>query len=1206
MNEINKNEKEFQQHSTEYIYKRLFSDKQNSPRRFLLADEVGLGKTIVAKSVIKKIFESGKGKINILYICSNQELARQNVVKLKPNKSVKPVEGSRLTLLIPKLYNEKKLDNKIKHFIISLTPGTSIEIKTTTGQKDERKFLYYLLLRIYGIKDSNKIYFLREYFKCNVKNICDWLYAGWQEYREDASKNEMISKEFRKKVKDAWDSINIIKELSLSGKYDNKKYNFRGFVLGLARDFSNDNNVTNKKLRNKLIGLLRCELAKVTVDYLDPKLIILDEFQRFRTILKDIKPNSLQEKILSNKDVPILMLSATPYKMYTMIEEGTHHCEELKETLKFLYGESSADRVSNLDGLFNKYINSLKDFVQKDERTIKEDIDRPLLGVKNKIEHELKKVMLRIERRIFFEDCNESIDAKLKSSPVNESELKEFMILTDMIDGTTVSRHSLLEYWKSDDHLLNFMDKEYELIRKVKKTKIKKAFALLRQRGLAFSKQDIKRYRSLCIQNFKLRKLTEQIMPDMVKTKALWLAPTYKYYKYANASKCGDICPSKYLIFSNWRFVPKAISMLLSYEVERMLIGKKYRNYYDEQKRKPLLIFRSSKKKKKKLETYSILNIFYPCLFFASKVNHLKLRLDSEKDLNYITMLKKTVAYLSEELKELGIHILPEARSREKGMTAFDMMLFIDHQYLSKEKKAASGFIMAAFKDAATIIKKTNRTEGIFVEYVKDIEYKLKTMPQEMVISEHDMELLADIALSSPSICLMRTAMGLFLESSSLKKEFIYSKILKISLSSVRSYFNKYWVKEVIDSDIKNVGSRYAYWKKIIKYCAKNHFQEVIDEYGFMVKKSQHAEEEDGVKEFEGFIGDFEKALGIQVGTPTYYDGTSSKSGIRCHFAMRFGDEVVEKNGGVIRGPQVREAFNSPFWPFVLATTSIGQEGLDFHRYCKDVVHWNLPSNPVDLEQREGRVNRYNSITIRKNIERDFSLVQILKDGTVDNVNFWGHIFNYVENNTDVENILKKGIAPNWIYSGPQKINRHLYFCDFSRDHEKYKQLKEHLTYYRLAFGQPRQDDLVDYLASKMRNKKDIGRYLPIYMINLAPDFSKGVKKRAMKYANAWIGDRKKVKKLIKEARIKLCIAKKVHPDIESHFKRMLDYLKEWTCQENPFITDWEAKRIMAGLVYLLDPFDECCDYYRQTAYKDDVKFIETIEEKIKERKGNN
>ena len=71
-------------------------------------------------------------------------------------------------------------------------------------------------------------------------------------------------------------------------------------------------------------------------------------------------------------------------------------------------------------------------------------------------------------------------------------------------------------------------------------------------------------------------------------------------------------------------------------------------------------------------------------------------------------------------------------------------------------------------------------------------------------------------------------------------------------------------------------------------------------------------------------------------------------------------------NTGVISSDQqasqhpdaVGAAFNPPFWPFVMGTTYIGQEGLDFHWYCHAVVHWNLPPNPVDLEQREGRVHQ--------------------------------------------------------------------------------------------------------------------------------------------------------------------------------------------------------------------------------------------------------
>ena len=77
---------------------------------------------------------------------------------------------------------------------------------------------------------------------------------------------------------------------------------------------------------------------------------------------------------------------------------------------------------------------------------------------------------------------------------------------------------------------------------------------------------------------------------------------------------------------------------------------------------------------------------------------------------------------------------------------------------------------------------------------------------------------------------------------------------------------------------------------------------------------------------------------------------------LRSHFAVRFGRGTAEDSQNVQRETQVREAYNSPFWPFILASTSVGQEGLDFHQYCHAILHWNLPGNPVDLEQREGRV----------------------------------------------------------------------------------------------------------------------------------------------------------------------------------------------------------------------------------------------------------
>lgn len=77
---------------------------------------------------------------------------------------------------------------------------------------------------------------------------------------------------------------------------------------------------------------------------------------------------------------------------------------------------------------------------------------------------------------------------------------------------------------------------------------------------------------------------------------------------------------------------------------------------------------------------------------------------------------------------------------------------------------------------------------------------------------------------------------------------------------------------------------------------------------------------------------------------------------------MPFADAKVEKpNGGEdrLRTDDMRRAFNTPFWPNVLTTTSLGQEGLDFHVWCRQLLHWDLCSSPLDLEQREGRIQRF-------------------------------------------------------------------------------------------------------------------------------------------------------------------------------------------------------------------------------------------------------
>jgi hypothetical protein len=189
---------------------------------------------------------------------------------------------------------------------------------------------------------------------------------------------------------------------------------------------------------------------------------------------------------------------------------------------------------------------------------------------------------------------------------------------------------------------------------------------------------------------------------------------------------------------------------------------------------------------------------------------------------------------------------------------------------------------------------------------------------------------------------------------------------------------------------------------------------------------------------------------------------------IRCRYALRFGDDRNVDDERT-RGVDVRIAFNSPFRPFVLATTSIGQEGLDFHQYCHRVVHWNLPSNPVDLEQREGRVHRYKGHVIRRNLALRYTLAAIAADQTLSDP--WRQIFERaISERSDDANDL----VPFWIYEADErntaeklsKIERIVPVLPLSREVGRMKQLKRSLVAYRSVIGQPRQQELLEHLLA--------------------------------------------------------------------------------------------------------------------------------------------
>jgi hypothetical protein len=329
------------------------------------------------------------------------------------------------------------------------------------------------------------------------------------------------------------------------------------------------------------------------------------------------------------------------------------------------------------------------------------------------------------------------------------------------------------------------------------------------------------------------------------------------------------------------------------------------------------------------------------------------------------------------------------------------------------------------------------------------------------------LELLAEVAVASPAVCALRALARVTGGMPLTSNVGVRTAAGQVGWA-FRSLLNRPSVTAMVRGLYEASGQ--PYWRQVLRYAADGVLQSVLDEYAHVLRDSlgvrEHEPGEAAVQMAEEMaVALTMRTVALGVDHVRVRDGgvAIGSDRMRISFAMAFGDHRDERQREGIRQEQLRTAFNSPFRPFVLASTSVGQEGLDFHQYCHAVVHWNLPSNPVDLEQREGRVHRYKCHAVRKNLARAFRH----KLEGLDASDPWEALFQIAC--AELPD-LHRGMVPFWVFDpeGGAAIERHVPTIPLSQDERRYEDLRRSLAVYRMVFGQPRQEDLLAYLVDRV------------------------------------------------------------------------------------------------------------------------------------------
>ncbi len=1083
--------KDFQRATVDVVYDSLF---RNGQQRMLIADEVGLGKTIVAKGIIarriKDKIEAGDNTpLKVTYICSNQVIAHENVGKLDiyPDRQSHDRFATRLTYLA--FEPSDGGDGMLR--LNTLTPGTSFNKGSSTGQQEERKILYSLLMQDEQLSQNPKA--VAVMLRAGVLKIASEWYEELNAQRDTpcgASLRPCCFGRFLNALKlktigysdcPLFEHLGIFKAISL---YD--------AVIAFSQLLTLQNFRQFREGSDHLVRELKDTLSEVCVDYIDADIYILDEFQRFKELVNqegESEAADIARRIFGKEHARILLLSATPFKAYTgdsPWESGEEHYKEFRTILHFLFNED----ISCLQNYETHRQSLFKQLLELSSEST--DIDTTH---RDAVQQVLRQVMCRTERLSVSDDFNAMTIDKWQNQPLHVSagDVQNFIatdnvvrFLNDTDSKATHQLHASIEFCKSAPFPLSFLD-DYKLKQQLRARRREGAVQkeLRANRDAWIDHGKVHRYKLGFLEsetpaaNAKLTQVIQEVL-ERNGERLLWVPPSLPCYPLAG-SFANSMGFSKTLIFSAWLMVPRMLSSLISYEVERRTIGnagsidpqeKEARKYFHgkNEKRHPIpqLVY-SQKKDGESANNMSNLALLYPSQTLADVFDPVEAFIHHRtiEDLRNDVAAKIDKLIEDAELHRFG------SPAGESDRWYWAAPLLLDRRTPSLHKKVKDWLESDSLRvDSSFFDQKTQESSSKtkhFEEFARCFQNPsdagLGAIPRDLG------QVLADMAIASPAVTLLRSV------SRQFDTEFYERSLFAFDLASeFVSLFNK---PESIAA-VRLSSEPDAYWRRVLRYCVDGCLQSVLDEF-FHVLKSDCP----SIWELYARIID-----SMNLGTSSIkVDDLSSfvkgkRRNMRCHYAVDLGNQRMETEDGKNRIKGIRNNFNSPFRPFVLATTSIGQEGLDFHTYCRKIVHWNLPTNPIDLEQREGRINRFKGLVIRQQIASRYG--GHLNEESLKAVEVWDALFD-IAGKTERDGTGKCEMIPFWhVEADLYQIERIIPFYPFSRDRAKLSSLLKTLALYRLAFGQPRQAELVEHLLTNISEPR-IKEIRSKLMIDLSP-----------------------------------------------------------------------------------------------------------------------